>query len=66
MIVYITFSDGKVKIYDDVKHIRFLDSRYRCLALVRKDDFQTLINWDCVKTLGYDQKKVDIVDLNMD
>ena len=66
MRVYITFSDGEVKIYDDVKHIRFLDSRYRCLALVRKDDFQTLINWDCVKTLGYDQKKVDIVDLNMD
>lgn len=66
MTVIIMFCSGDTKIYDDVEHIKFLDNRSRCLALVRKRVYQTIINWDRVKTLDYDQKRVDATELNMD
>ena len=66
MTVIITFYNGDTKIYDDVEHIKFLDNRSRCLALVRKSVYQTIINWDRVETLDYDQRQVDATELNMD
>lgn len=66
MTVIITFYNGDTKIYDDVEHIKFLDNRSRCLALVRKRVYQTVINWDHVKTMDYDRKQVDAAELNMD
>ena len=66
MTVHVIFCDGETKIYPDIEDIEFVGNSTDCLRLIAKNDLQTLINWNKVKSVQYKAERIQILDLNMD
>ena len=66
MTVNVIFCDGETKIYSDIEDIEFVGNSTECLRLIAKNDLQTLINWNKVKSVQYEAERIRVLDLNMD